>query len=70
MERDNYQFLGLHFMWWSILGILFLVIFVVPRFFPRQRSKEVTALDRLKKQFTSGQISKTAFRRRKKDLEE
>jgi putative membrane protein len=69
MFYNNYNFWGMHFMWWFIWMILLFWIFLTPYDIPGQRTKKGTPLDILKKRFASGQITKEQYHEHKSILE-
>jgi len=69
MYLDNYNFAGMHFVWWFVWCILLFWIFFTPYSIPGQRAKKDTPLDILKKRFGSGQINNEEFQEKKKILE-
>ncbi len=63
---DNYQFVGMHLLWWFLWLILLFWIFATPYNIPGQRTKKDTPLDILKKRFAKGEINKEEFQEKKK----
>ena len=66
MNFDNYQFVGMHLLWWFLWLILLFWIFATPYNIPGQRTKKDTPLDILKKRFAKGEINKEEFQEKKK----
>lgn len=66
---NDYNFWGMHLVWWVIWGALIFWIYATPFDVPGQRSKKNTPLDVLKKRFAAGQISNEEYREKKKLLE-
>jgi len=69
MYYDNYQFGGMHFVWWFVWAILLFWIFATPYDIPGQRLKRETPLYMLKKRLASGQISSEEYLEKKAMLE-
>ncbi|MCX6188726.1 MAG: SHOCT domain-containing protein [Bacteroidetes bacterium] len=69
MIYDNYNYGGMHLIWWLIWAILLIWIFATPYEIPGQRSKMDRPLDLLKKRFATGQINKEEYLEKKKILE-
>ncbi len=66
----NWDFWGMHLLWWIIWIILLIWIFVTPWDIPGQRTKKDTPLDILKKRFASGELTKEEYEEKKKILEQ
>ena len=58
---DGYHIWGMHLTWWFVWAILLVWIFATPYDVPFQRTKKNSAMDILKKQYASGQITKAEF---------
>jgi putative membrane protein len=69
MDYENYQFWGMHLIWWVVWIFLMFWIFATPYNIPGQRTKRDTPLEILKKRFASGQINKEEYLEKKKILE-
>ena len=69
MYYENYNFGGMHFLWWIIWMTLLFWIFATPYNIPGQRIKTKDPLDILKKRFASRQINKEEYQEKKKVLE-
>jgi putative membrane protein len=69
MNYDNYQFGGMHFVWWFVWAILLFWIFATPYDIPGQRLKRETPLYMLKKRLASGQISSEEYLEKKAILD-
>jgi len=69
MFYNNYDFFGMHFIWWCIWIILLFWLFATPYAIPGQRSKKDTPLEILQKRFASGQITKEQYLKDKAVLE-
>ena len=65
----NYQFGGMHLIWWFVWCILIFWIFATPYKIPGQRIQKESPLDILKKRFALGEISKEDYLVKKKLLE-
>jgi putative membrane protein len=70
MYYNEYEFWGMHLVWWIIWVFLLVWIFATPYDIPGQRSKKGSPMDLLKKRFASGTISKKEYLEDKKILEE
>lgn len=70
MYYNNYQFWGMHLIWWLAWGIILFWIFATPYTIPGQRSRKDSPLDILKKRFVSGEINKEEYQEMKKIIEE
>jgi putative membrane protein len=68
MFYNNY-YVGMHFVWWFIWGIMLFWIFATPYDIPGQRRKRDTPLDILKQRYAAGQLTTTEYEERKKVLE-
>jgi len=65
----NNNFGGMNLIWWAVwMGLLFW-IFVTPYNIPGQRIAKTSALDILRRRFTSGQITNEEYREKKEILE-
>jgi putative membrane protein len=69
MYYYNYQFWGMHLIWWFIWCIFLFWIFALPYDIPGQRAKKNTPLDILKKRYASGEITKEEYQEKKKIIE-
>jgi putative membrane protein len=69
MFYNNYNFGGMHLVWWFVWMILLFWIFATPYNIPGQRTNKDTPLNILKKRFASGQITKEQYLERKSILE-
>lgn len=69
MYYNSYHFLGMHFIWWFVWGILLFLIFAIPYKILGQGNKKDTTGDILKKRFASGEINKEEYQETKKILE-
>lgn len=67
---NGHHFGGMHFFWWIFWIIVLIWVFASPYNFLRQRTKNETSLDILKKRFAKGEITKEEFEEKKKFLEE
>lgn len=67
--HENYQFGGMHFLWWVVWVLILIWIFAIPYNIPGQRLKKDSPLHTLKKRFASGEIDKDEYQERKKILE-
>lgn len=65
----NYQFGGMHLIWWFVWCILIFWIFATPYKIPGQRTQKESPLDILKKRLALGEISKEDYLEKKKLLE-
>jgi len=63
---ENYEYFGMHFVWWILWIFIFIWIYATPYNFPWQRMKKDTPLYLLKKRFALGEISETEFNEKKK----
>ena len=57
MMYDGHYFWGMDFIWWFIWLCFLIWIFATPYSIPGERRKKDSALDLLKKQLASNQIS-------------
>jgi putative membrane protein len=69
MNHNNYHFVGMHFIWWSIWVIFLIWIFISPFNIPGQLAKRKSPLDVLKMRLAAGEINKEEFLEKKKMLE-
>lgn len=69
MYYNNYQFWGMHLVWWFIWCIMLFWIFATPYTIPGQRARKDSPLDILKKRFASGEITKEEYQEKKKIVE-
>ncbi|MEO7048122.1 MAG: SHOCT domain-containing protein [Ferruginibacter sp.] len=69
MMNNNYQWGGMHLIWWFIWAIFLFWIFVLPYDIPGQRRKKGSPLDILQSRFASGEITKEVYEENKKILE-
>lgn len=67
---NDYNFFGMHLIWWLIWSLLLIWIFFIPYDIPGQRAKKDSPLDILKKRLASGQITDAEYRAKKTLLEE
>ncbi len=72
MMYGNHGFMGGAFMWifWIavIVGIIFLVRWVVQQSRPGERKLEESSLELLKKRYARGEIDRNEYEQKKKDL--
>lgn len=68
MHDENYQFWGMHFVWWILWLVFLFWIFATPYNIPGQRTQKDTALDLLDKRLASGEISKDEYQELKSIL--
>jgi putative membrane protein len=61
MLDENYQYWGMHLIWWFIWGGFVLWIFFLPYRVPGVKYKKDTPLDILQKRYVNGEISKEEF---------
>lgn len=61
MNDGNYQFIGMHMLWWVLWMFMLVWIFVSPYNIPGQRIKKDTPLDILRKRFALGEITIEEF---------
>jgi putative membrane protein len=64
MFYDNY-YVGMHFAWWFIWGIMLFWIFVTPYDIPGQRRRKDSPLDILQQRFASRQLTITGYEEKK-----
>jgi putative membrane protein len=69
MNNNDYQFWGMHLLWWVILLVLLFWIFATPYDIPGQRTKKDSPLGILKKRYALGEINEEEFNAMKKTLE-
>lgn len=69
MYYNNYQFGGMHLVWWFVWSIMLFWIFASPYTIPGQRSRKDSPLDILKKRFAAGEITKEDYQEKKKIVE-
>jgi putative membrane protein len=69
MDYNNYNFVGVHMIWWFVWMMLLFWIFASPYTVPGQRARKDTALDLLKKRLASGEIGAEKYQQIKKTLE-
>jgi putative membrane protein len=69
MDYNNYNFVGMHMVWWFVWMVLLFWIFASPYTIPGQRARKDTALDLLKKRLASGEIGAEKYQEIKKTLE-
>ena len=69
MDYNNYNFVGMHMVWWFVWVVLLFWIFASPYTIPGQRARKDTALDVLKKRLASGEIGAEKYQEIKKTLE-
>ncbi len=62
MYYDNYNFIGMHFVWWLVWGVLLFWIFALPYNIPGQRKRKETPLDILHRRFAAGEIELEEYR--------
>ena len=65
---EHYSFWGMNFIWWILWFLLFVWIFVTPWDIPGQRTRKDSPLDILNKRYASGEIDKSEFEEKKKDI--
>lgn len=69
MVIDEYNFFGMHLLWWLLLiGILYL-IFATPYNIPGQKNTKDSPLDILKRRFDGGYFTEEEYIEKKKILE-
>ncbi|MBW8523765.1 SHOCT domain-containing protein [Chryseobacterium chendengshani] len=68
MYHENYQFWGMHFLWWILWVVFLFWIFAIPYNIPGQKNAKDTPLDLLDKRFASGEISKDEYQEMKSIL--
>jgi putative membrane protein len=61
MFYENFQFWGMHLIWWVIWGAILIWIYPTPYDMPGQRKKRDTPIDALKKRFALGEIDEKEF---------
>ncbi len=61
MFYENFQFWGMHLIWWVIWGAILLWIYATPYDMPGQRKKRDTPIDILRKRFALGEIDEKEF---------
>ena len=69
MDYNNYNFVGMHMVWWFVWMVLLFWIFASPYTIAGQRARKDTALDLLKKRLASGEIGAEKYQEIKKTLE-
>jgi len=69
MMYNDYNFGGMHLIWWFIWVILLIWIFAIPYNIPYQRFKKDSPFDILQKRFASGEITSEEYQEKKKILE-
>jgi len=70
MIYENYDFWGMHFIWWFVWVILLFWIFATPYDVPFQRLKKDSPLYILKRRFATGQLTKEQYFEQKSILEQ
>ena len=65
---NDYNFLGMHLVWWFIWLLFIIWIFAAPYYIPFQQKKKDSPFDILKKRFASGQITNEEYQEKKKIL--
>jgi len=68
MFYENYNFWGMHLIWWFTWVFLLIWIFATPYDIPGQRNKDTTPLNILKKRFAAGQINQEQYIEQKEIL--
>lgn len=68
MATYEYQYWGMHLIWWIIWVSLIFWIFATPYNIPGQRLKYGSALHLLRNQYAEGKITKEEYQERKKIL--
>jgi putative membrane protein len=61
MFYENFQFWGMHLIWWVIWVAILIWIYATPYDMPGQRKKRDTPIDVLKKRFALGEIDKKEY---------
>ncbi len=69
MLYENYNFWGMHLVWWFAWGFLLFWIFLTPYNIPGQRTKNESPLEILKRRFASGQITQDQYLEYKSTLD-
>ncbi|MBC7473723.1 MAG: SHOCT domain-containing protein [Candidatus Sericytochromatia bacterium] len=69
MMYDNYNYGGMHLIWWFVWIIMMVWIFAIPYNIPGQRISKASALDILQIRFASGNITDEEYQKMKKTLE-
>jgi putative membrane protein len=70
MVNTDYQFWGMHFIWWFIWFMFIFWIFALPFRIPGQRYLKETPLDKLKMRYAAGEINTEEYQEKKRILEE
>lgn len=66
---SNYNFWGMHLVWWILWLILLVWIFATPYDIPGQRTNKETPLDILKRRLAKGEITKEEYTQLKAEIE-
>jgi len=66
MYGNNYDFGGMHLIWWLIWLVVLFWVFASPYKIPGQARKKDSPLYVLKMRFASGEITKEEYEERKK----
>jgi putative membrane protein len=66
MFGNNYDFWGMHLIWWLIWLIVLFWVFASPYKIPGQTRKKNSPLHVLKMRFASGEITKEEYEEKKK----
>ena len=61
MFYENFQFWGMHLIWWVIWVAILIWIYATPYDMPGQRKKRDKPIDVLKKRFALGEIDKKEY---------
>lgn len=69
MYYNDFNYWGMHLVWWFVWMILLFWIFAIPYNIPGQRGRKDSPLDALKKRFASGQITQEQYFEQKSILE-
>lgn len=65
MYHEDYNFWGMHLVWWFVWLVLLFWIFATPYNIPGQKAKKDSPLDILKKRLAMGEISNKEFLEKK-----
>lgn len=69
MNNNDYQFWGMHLIWWVILLVFLFWIFATPYDIPGKRTKKDSPFGILKKRYALGEINEEEFNAMKKTIE-
>jgi len=61
---DNWNFGGMHWIWWGLWIILIFWIFLIPYPTPGQKRKKDGAMEILRERFARGEISEEEYKHR------